>query len=142
MKPVHVIPLIVIAAMLMVPSLSGSTCAQEEQTKSESAIVLVPDRESKRGDYDVEHYKVKQGDLLQIKMRGRYTVVGVEEENLLLKPLPNQKGLLNSVWKIPAGRSHMGNHHRIVVKQLSVKDRTAVVALEYKERWHIWDINF
>lgn len=142
MKQVGVILLRVLAAMVMVPSLSGSTCGQEEQRKSDSTIVLVPDRESKRGDYDVEHYHVKQGDLLQIKMRGRYTVVGVEEEYLLLKPLPNQKGLLNSVWKIPTGRSHMGNHHRIVVKQLSVKDQTAVVALEYKERWHIWDINF
>jgi hypothetical protein len=142
MKPVRVIHLYIMAALMMFPALSGSTRAQEEQRKSDSAIVLVPDRESKRGDYDVEHYKVKQGDLLQIKMRGRYTVIGVEEENLLLKPLPNQKGLLNSVWKIPAGRSHMGNHHRIVVKQLSVKDQTAVIALEYKVRWHIWDINF
>jgi len=116
--------------------------AQQQVPQNEKAEPLVPDRESRRGDYDIQHHTVKRNDLLQIKMRGIYKVVGVEESHLLLKPLPDQKGLLNGVWKIPCGRSHIGNHHKIVVADLNAKDQTATLALEYKERWHWWDINF
>jgi hypothetical protein len=132
-----------VAASLLFDRVDRVTASGHEGGKNpEKRELLSPVRETKRGDYDIQHYKLKQNDLLKIEMRGTYEVAGVEDRHLLLRPLPGQPGLLPGVWKVPAGSSHMGNHHKIVVSDLDAKDQTAAVALEYKERWHWWDINF
>ena len=144
-----IINLCVILAASGFPSSQSMASGQAEnahrdnaESDRDNAKPVVLDRQSSRGDYDIEHYEIKKNDFMKIKMRGIYEVVGVNESYLLLKPLPNQCGLLPSVWKVPAGRSPIGNHHKIVVSNLNVKHQTATVAVEYKARWHWWDINF
>ncbi|MEX1229593.1 MAG: hypothetical protein WEB58_05095 [Planctomycetaceae bacterium] len=116
--------------------------AQDDNVKVDRRKTIAPERRSKRGDYDVDHYVLQKGDLVEFRQRGVYKVISVEKRHLLLKPLPNQKGLRPGIWAIPAGNNHIGNHNRMVVFELNVENQTAKVSMEYKARWHWWDINF
>ena len=96
-------------------------------------------RRSQRGDYDIEHFRVKPGDRLKFPSGYVYEVTDVEQRRLVLRAAPNQEGLDGDPWDLPAGRSPIGNHNKIVVSDLDENAKTARVSIEHKKRWHWWD---
>jgi hypothetical protein len=113
--------------------------AAEELPAAESSKPMEPARRSQRGDYDIEHFQVAKGDALKFPSGYVYEVIEVEPRQLVLRAAPEQEGVGNKSWKIPAGRSPIGNHNKIVVSNLNADAQTANVSIEHKKRWHWWD---
>ena len=108
-----------------------------------SGKIMKPGRVERDGDYEIQHYSLTAGGLVELRMRGVYRVHKVTKDGVELVPLPGQKGLLPGPWLVTAGETAIGNRHYLKVSGLDDAKQTVTLTPRYKVKHHWWDaLNF
>jgi hypothetical protein len=111
-----------------------------DQPEPEKQNMAEPTHVSQLGDYKIERYELRVGDLIRLKERGIYAVTNITANNLgLTATRPINRGITAMEWEIPIGRGPIGNRNYIDIQTLDETNGTATVLVEWKTRWHWWD---
>ena len=141
MRYLVVVCSVVLVAAKLPAQTSLCRCTIDDATQ-DSQQPLAPIARTQEGDFDISHYRVKEGDEIPFKDRGVYSVRSIKKDRIVLRHTSKLRRIVLGDWSVLAGETRIGNHNRMEVSEIDPNCGTAQVSIKYKVRYHFWDINF